>query len=57
MKKYVSRERSSRELTLYYYYFIIITMVFTFIRLSPLSEAECGERGGSQQEIQKAFLE
>lgn len=48
MKKCVSRELSSRELTLYYYYFIIIMMMFTFIGLSSLSEAEGGERGGSQ---------
>ena len=44
----MSRELSSCELTLCYYYFIIITMMFTFIRLSSLSEVECGERGGSQ---------
>ena len=32
-------------------------MLFTFIRLSSLGEAACGERGGSQKEIQKAFVE
>ena len=44
------------ELTSYYYDFIIIRMLFTFICLSSLWEA-AGERGGSQKEIGKAFME